>query len=277
MMYAAPHRAHHAPARAARRADAAPGCARRASARACTRSSRRWTSSPIACGIDPIELRIRNEPEIDPETGMPFSSRNLVACLREGAERFGWAERDPRPAPRRDGRWLRRHRRRLLHLPGLPGAGARRACASEADGSYVVADRRVGHRHGRAHGADPDRGRRARRRRSSGCAWTSATARCRTRRWPAARWARPRGARRSSAHAGSCAREGGSATAVARHRRRRSRRRSRWPRHAFGAQFAEVRVDADTGEVARRRGCSASSRPAASSTRRPRARSSSAA
>ncbi|MEV5572385.1 xanthine dehydrogenase family protein molybdopterin-binding subunit [Spirillospora sp. NPDC052269] len=41
-------------------------------------------------GIDPIELRIRNEPETDPTTGRPFSSRNLIACLREGARRFGW-------------------------------------------------------------------------------------------------------------------------------------------------------------------------------------------
>jgi xanthine dehydrogenase YagR molybdenum-binding subunit len=60
----------------------------------------------IACGLDPIELRIRNEPGVDPETGLPYSSRNLVACLREGARRFGWAERDPRPRARRDGRWL---------------------------------------------------------------------------------------------------------------------------------------------------------------------------
>jgi xanthine dehydrogenase YagR molybdenum-binding subunit len=52
----------------------------------------------IACDLDPIELRIRNEPEIDPEKGVPFSSRNLIACLREGAERFGW-----RPPSRRDG------------------------------------------------------------------------------------------------------------------------------------------------------------------------------
>jgi xanthine dehydrogenase YagR molybdenum-binding subunit len=60
----------------------------------------------IACGIDPIELRVRNDPEVDPETGNRFSSRNLVACLREGAERFGWSERDPKPAARREGRWL---------------------------------------------------------------------------------------------------------------------------------------------------------------------------
>jgi xanthine dehydrogenase YagR molybdenum-binding subunit len=60
----------------------------------------------VATGIDPIELRIRNEPSVDPETGAPFSSRQLVRCLRTGAERFGWAERDPRPGQRREGRWL---------------------------------------------------------------------------------------------------------------------------------------------------------------------------
>jgi xanthine dehydrogenase YagR molybdenum-binding subunit len=43
---------------------------------------------------------------VDPERGPPFSSRNLVACLREGADRFGWAARDPRPGVRRDGPWL---------------------------------------------------------------------------------------------------------------------------------------------------------------------------
>ncbi|HYU29340.1 MAG TPA: xanthine dehydrogenase family protein molybdopterin-binding subunit, partial [Gemmatimonadales bacterium] len=60
----------------------------------------------LACGLDPIELRIRNEPAVDPETGRQFSSRNLVACLREGAQRFGWAQRDPRPRARRAGSWL---------------------------------------------------------------------------------------------------------------------------------------------------------------------------
>jgi len=60
----------------------------------------------IACGLDPVDLRIRNDPEVDPETGCRFSSRNLVACLREGAERFGWSERDPTPGAHREGRWL---------------------------------------------------------------------------------------------------------------------------------------------------------------------------
>ncbi len=60
----------------------------------------------IECGLDPIELRIRNEPAVDPENGRPFSSRGLVACLREGAQRFGWQARDPRSGVRSAGRWL---------------------------------------------------------------------------------------------------------------------------------------------------------------------------
>jgi xanthine dehydrogenase YagR molybdenum-binding subunit len=60
----------------------------------------------LACGLDPIELRLRNEPAADPETGLPYSSRGLVACLREGAARFGWVPRDPTPRARRAGRWL---------------------------------------------------------------------------------------------------------------------------------------------------------------------------
>jgi len=90
----------------------------------------------IACHLDPIELRIRNEPEIDPESGNRFSTRNLVACLREGSERFGWSERGT-PASRRDGRWL----------VGLGVASstypARRApstayARAEADGTYTI-------------------------------------------------------------------------------------------------------------------------------------------
>ena len=49
----------------------------------------------VACGLDPIELRIRNEPDVDPETGHPWSDRRLVECLRTGAERFGWESAIP--------------------------------------------------------------------------------------------------------------------------------------------------------------------------------------
>ena len=55
--------------------------------------------------MDPITLRIRNEPAQDPENNIPFSSRQLVACLREGAERFGWSRRQARPAAVAEGRW----------------------------------------------------------------------------------------------------------------------------------------------------------------------------
>ena len=59
----------------------------------------------VACDLDPIDLRVRNEPEVDPESGNRFSTRNLVACLREGAARFGWSDR-AEPGARRDGRSL---------------------------------------------------------------------------------------------------------------------------------------------------------------------------
>jgi xanthine dehydrogenase YagR molybdenum-binding subunit len=56
--------------------------------------------------VDPIELRVRNEPMEDPEKHIPYSSRHLVPCLREGARRFGWDKRNPRPGQVRDGNWL---------------------------------------------------------------------------------------------------------------------------------------------------------------------------
>ncbi|MEV6140631.1 xanthine dehydrogenase family protein molybdopterin-binding subunit [Nocardia sp. NPDC051990] len=54
-------------------------------------------------GLDPIELRLRNEPTAGPVSGLPFSSREVAMCLREGARRFGWATRDHRPRVRREG------------------------------------------------------------------------------------------------------------------------------------------------------------------------------
>jgi xanthine dehydrogenase YagR molybdenum-binding subunit len=58
-----------------------------------------------AMGLDPVELRIRNEPEKDPADGMPFSSRHLVQAWRQGADRFGWARRRATPGTARDGEW----------------------------------------------------------------------------------------------------------------------------------------------------------------------------
>ncbi len=59
-----------------------------------------------ALGIDPIELRRRNEPALDEGENKPFSSRSLMKCYALGAERFGWARRDPKPRATRDGRLL---------------------------------------------------------------------------------------------------------------------------------------------------------------------------
>ena len=56
--------------------------------------------------LDPIELRLRNEPAKDVDKNVPFSSRNLVACMKDGAARFGWSQRSAIPAQKREGRWL---------------------------------------------------------------------------------------------------------------------------------------------------------------------------
>ncbi len=60
----------------------------------------------VACGLDPIDLRVRNDPPVDPESGKPWSGRNLIGCLREGARRFGWDQRDPAPRVRQRDGWL---------------------------------------------------------------------------------------------------------------------------------------------------------------------------
>ncbi len=49
----------------------------------------------VALGMDPVELRLRNEPAHDPVDGLPWSSRSLVACYRRGSALFGWERRNP--------------------------------------------------------------------------------------------------------------------------------------------------------------------------------------
>lgn len=58
-------------------------------------------------GLDPVEFRILNDTQVDPsKPDRRFSQRQLVECLRTGAERFGWNRRNAQPAQVRDGRWL---------------------------------------------------------------------------------------------------------------------------------------------------------------------------
>ena len=91
-----------------------------------------------ACGLDPVELRVRNEPAADPETGRPFSSRNLVACLREGARRIGWERRHPAPRSRREDGALVGLGVAASVYPvfWMPGSSAR--IRAGADGRYTV-------------------------------------------------------------------------------------------------------------------------------------------
>ena len=93
--------------------------------------------------IDPIELRRRIEPEQDPTTRAPFSSRHLVKAYRDGAARFGWDQRDPTPgAPAR---------RRMAVGMGVATAtypyyrmpGGRRALRLDADGRVDGVRRRA--------------------------------------------------------------------------------------------------------------------------------------
>ncbi|GHH51782.1 xanthine dehydrogenase YagR molybdenum-binding subunit [Streptomyces umbrinus] len=89
------------------------------------------------CGLDPIELRVRNEPALGPVSGLPFSGRNLIACFRKGAGRFGWADRDPRPGLRRDGRWLLGTGTAAASFPA-GAAPSTAAITAEADGTFTV-------------------------------------------------------------------------------------------------------------------------------------------
>jgi xanthine dehydrogenase YagR molybdenum-binding subunit len=58
-------------------------------------------------GMDPIAFRTVNDTQVDPmKPERPYSQRQLVRCLEEGATRFGWNRRNPTPAQVRDGRWL---------------------------------------------------------------------------------------------------------------------------------------------------------------------------
>ncbi|WP_431907217.1 xanthine dehydrogenase family protein molybdopterin-binding subunit [Nonomuraea jabiensis] len=196
-----------------------------------------------AAGLDPIELRVRNEPETEPDSGLPFSSRNLVACLREGARRFGWDRRDPEPGRHREGEWLigtgvaastypakRRPSKAVVTMregdflvqvaAADIGTGARTALAGIAAGALGVAPDRV-----RVELGDSDLPDAPLAGGSMGTAsWGSAVV-------------------RACEHLKVNGAVGRADTTE------EVERDAELSRHAFGAQFAEVRVNAVTGEV----------------------------
>ncbi|ANB10130.1 xanthine dehydrogenase [Streptomyces ambofaciens] len=211
----------------------------------------------LACalGIDPVELRIRNEPETEPDSGKPFSSRNLVECLREGARRFGWEARDPRPRSRAAGPLLVGSGVAAATYPvlvspcaasarALPdggfrvrvnatdiGTGARTVCAQIAADALGVPLDRV-----RIDIADSDIGFAPMAGGSSGTAsWG----------W-AVHEACVRLTDRLAEHTGPLPDEGITADADT---SGTADAESPFARHAFGAHFAEVTVDTVTGEV----------------------------
>lgn len=58
-------------------------------------------------GMDPVEFRAINDTQVDPEVpNRPFSQRQLIQCMRIGAEKFGWAKRAKAPGAIREGRWM---------------------------------------------------------------------------------------------------------------------------------------------------------------------------
>ncbi|MDH6126951.1 xanthine dehydrogenase family protein molybdopterin-binding subunit [Kitasatospora sp. GP82] len=212
-----------------------------------------------ACGLDPIELRLRNEPELEPDSGRPFSSRHLTDCLREGARRFGWYPRDPEPR--------RRSRGRLLIGSGVAAstypvyvAPSSAEVRAEADGSFTVlinatdigtgartvlaqiaahvlgvATDRVGVEIGRSDLPPASL--------AGGSSGTASWG------WPVHRAATA--LREDLARHGEVP-AGGLAARAATGAEDLAASRS-FARHAFGAQFAEVQVDMDTGETRVRR------------------------
>lgn len=92
----------------------------------------------VACHLDPIELRLRNEPDVDPESGKPWSGRHLVECLKLGAEWFGWAPRDPRPGKRLAGRWFIGTGVAAATYPGMAMDGNTARITHTGQGRYTV-------------------------------------------------------------------------------------------------------------------------------------------
>ncbi|QGV77894.1 xanthine dehydrogenase family protein molybdopterin-binding subunit [Streptomyces ficellus] len=212
-----------------------------------------------ALGMDPVELRVLNEPATEPDSGLPFSSRNLVACLREGARRFGWADRDPRPGVRREGDLLTGTGVAAATYPVLVSPSTATVTARH-DGGYDV----------RVDATDIGTGARTVLAQIAadalGVALGSVTIGIGSTRLPraplaggssgTASWgwsvhqACTRLAERLARHTGPLPVEGLSATADT---TEDARRTPPFARHAFGAHFAEVQVDTVTGEVRVRR------------------------
>ncbi|MER5963520.1 xanthine dehydrogenase family protein molybdopterin-binding subunit [Streptomyces sp. NPDC002057] len=213
----------------------------------------------VAAGVDPVELRLRNEPATEPDSGRPFSSRNLAECLREGARLFGWADRDPRPGVRRIGDRLSGTGSAASTYPYLLSPSTASAHAAP-DGSHLVrlnaTDIGTGARTVLAQVAAealgvPSASVRVELGSSSLPAAPLAGGSSGTSSWG---WAVHKACAALAGllrtHSGPLPPEGLTAHADT---AEEAGQDSPYARHAFGAQFAEVEVDTVTGEVRVRR------------------------
>ncbi len=91
-----------------------------------------------ACGLDPIELRRRNEPTVDPESGSPFGDRRLIDCFERGAEEFGWDQRRP-PGSRVEQDWYVGLGTATATYPAYTAPGNLARIRAEDAGRYSVA------------------------------------------------------------------------------------------------------------------------------------------
>lgn len=92
----------------------------------------------VALSMDPLELRLRNHADRDPDSGLPWSSKSLRQCYARGAERIGWQRRDPEPRSLREGRWLLGLGMASAAYP-VHRSGASARARAEADGRVRVA------------------------------------------------------------------------------------------------------------------------------------------
>jgi xanthine dehydrogenase YagR molybdenum-binding subunit len=91
----------------------------------------------VELGIDPVALRLRNHADAEPSSGKPFTSKRLRECYALGAERFGWARRNPKPRSMRDGRALLGWGMATATYPGhrMPASASARMLS---DGTVLV-------------------------------------------------------------------------------------------------------------------------------------------
>jgi xanthine dehydrogenase YagR molybdenum-binding subunit len=209
-----------------------------------------------ALEIDPVELRLRNDTNVEPHSGLPFSSRSLAECLREGAARFGWdpAEHVGPWIPRRDGRWLVGTGVASAHHPDyiMPsvahagatddgrftleisasdiGTGARTALLQVAADALETEMSRIDLTIGRNSGSSAMAG---------GSMGTAS--------WSWAVDKAGRALREEVAAHGNTVPPGGLQVSV--DTTEDIAAREKLARHTFGAQFAQVRIDSGTGEI----------------------------